>query len=156
MKSRADRSRAVAPDGRREEAAAKASAPRGGWLPKWAVAVLCVAHSAAATFAVFEYVILSKVPRAMLGKWVVTEGEMEGATVQFFRDGTMICEMNRNGKPWALKAQVRAEGDTLWSTATNSMTGKADTDMQTIVSLTDTQLVLEDKTGTLLKMERAP
>src|SRR5947209_7683012 len=70
----------------------KAVAPRR-WLPGWAVALLCVAVSAGATFAVFEYVLLSKVPRPMLGKWVVTQGDIVGATLEFFRDGTMVGRM---------------------------------------------------------------
>jgi uncharacterized protein (TIGR03066 family) len=135
-----------------------------GWLPRWAVALLCVLVAGGATFALFEYVILSKVPRALLGKWVVTEvsGDskegndrgMEGATLEFFRDGTMIGTVNMNGKQGIIKARVRGNEKTLWSTTTNPMTGKDDTDVQTIVTLTDSELVVENNKGTVIKMQR--
>jgi uncharacterized protein (TIGR03066 family) len=115
-----------------------------------------VTLAAVATFAVFEYVILSKVPRALLGKWVVAEGELEGARLEFFRDGTMTLKFSKGGKEWDTTAKVRTEDKTLWSTTTNPMTGKEETAAQTIVSLTDTQCVLEDEKGTVLKLERVP
>jgi hypothetical protein len=133
-----------------------------GWLPPWVVALLCVLVAGGVTFALFEYVILSKVPRAMLGKWVVIEVSgnkednkgMEGATLEFFRDGTMIGKVNMSGKEGIIKARVRANEKTLWSTTTNPMTGKEDTDVQSIVTLTDTEFVTEDNKGTVIKMQR--
>jgi uncharacterized protein (TIGR03066 family) len=125
-------------------------------LPGWAVAVGCVVVAAAATFFIGEYFLFSKVPRALLGKWVVAEGELEGATLEFFRDGIMTMKLRKEGKEWETTAKVRAENQTLWSTATNPMTHKVETAAQTIVSLTDTQCVLEDEKGTVLKLERAP
>jgi uncharacterized protein (TIGR03066 family) len=126
------------------------------WLPPWAVALLCVAISGGVTFAVFEYLILSKVPRPMLGKWVVTQGDMVGATLEFYRDGTMIGRLNREGKEGVIKARVRADDTTLWSTTTNPMTHREETATQAIISLTDSELVLEDDKGGVIKMERVP
>jgi hypothetical protein len=130
------------------------AAPR--WLPRWAVALLCVAVSAAATFALFEYVILSKIPRAMLGKWVVVEGPMEGATLEFFRDGTMIGRVDTPENKGVIEARVRSDGNTLWSTTKHPMTGQEETAEQTIVSLTETEIVLEDRKGARIKLQRAP
>jgi uncharacterized protein (TIGR03066 family) len=129
------------------------AAPRH-WLPRWAVAVVCVALSAAATFAVCEYLLLSKVPRALLGKWVVAEGELEGATLEFFRDGTMRLRFSKEGKQLDDTVKIRTEDKTLWSTTRNPMTGKVETASQTIVSLTDSQCVLEDEKGTVLRLDR--
>jgi len=126
------------------------------WFPHWATALLCMAVATTATFVLFDHFILSKVPRVMLGKWVVTEGEMEGATIEFFRNGTMLAKMDVNGKEGIINAKVRADENTVWSTTTNPMSGREQTDAQTIISLTDTQFVLEDKKGTVMKMERAP
>jgi uncharacterized protein (TIGR03066 family) len=133
---------------------AKSAAPRR-WLPGWAVALLYVSLAGLATFVVFEYFILSKVPRDLLGKWVVAEGELEGATLEFFRDGTMTLKLSKEGKQFATTASVRTEDKTLYSTTTNPMTGKKETASQTIVSLTDTRCVLEDEKGTVLNLERA-
>jgi uncharacterized protein (TIGR03066 family) len=130
------------------------AAARRRWLPHWAVALLCVAVSGAATFALLEYVILSKVPRALLGKWVVAEGELEGARLEFFRDGTMTLKLSKGGKEWDTTAKVRTEDNTLWSTTTNPVTGQVETAAQTIVALTDTRCVLEDGKGAVLKLER--
>jgi uncharacterized protein (TIGR03066 family) len=133
----------------------QSTAPRSRLL-HWTAALLCMAIAATATFLVFENFVLSKVPRAMLGKWVVTEGEMEGATLEFFRDGTMLAKVDVNGKEGVINAKVRADDNTVWSTTTSLMTGREVTDTQTIISLTDTEFVLEDKKGTLIKMERVP
>jgi hypothetical protein len=124
-------------------------------LLHWTAALLCMTIAATATFLVFENFVLSKVPRAMLGKWVVTEGEMEGATLEFFRNGTMLAKVDVNGNERFINAKVRADENTVWSTTTNPMTGQEDTAAQTIISLTATEFVLEDKKGTLMKMERA-
>jgi uncharacterized protein (TIGR03066 family) len=123
-------------------------------LPPWAVALLCVAVTAAASFALFEYLILSKVPRPMLGKWVVTQGDMVGATLEFYRDGTMIGRLTKDGKEGVIKARVRADDATLWSTTTNPMTHREETATQAIVSLTEDELILEDDKGGVIKMER--
>jgi uncharacterized protein (TIGR03066 family) len=145
---RAERSSAHGQPGR------SLSEPPRPWLPRWAVAVLLTAVTAAVTFVVFEYVILSKVPRAMLGKWVVTQGAMEGATLEFFRDGTMTATVTKDGKSVAYTARVRADEKTVWSTTKHPMTGKEETAEQAIVTLTDNEFVLEDKKGAVLKMER--
>jgi uncharacterized protein (TIGR03066 family) len=92
----------------------------------------------------------------MLGKWVVTQGEMVGATLEFYRDGTMIGRLTKDGKEGVIKARVRADGTTLWSTTTNPMTRREETATQAIVSLTDSELVLEDDKGGVIRMERAP
>jgi hypothetical protein len=128
-----------------------AQAPRR-WLPGWAVPVLCVAVGAAVTIAVFEFWILSRLPTALLGKWVVVEGEMEGATLEFFRDGT--GKLTNRGNVGTVKAKVSEDGKTLWTTVADPVTGKEVTHTQTIVSLTETELELEDR-GTVLKLERA-
>jgi hypothetical protein len=39
-------------------------------------------------------------------------------------------------------------------TTTNPFTNQAETDTQTILTLTDSQLVIEDRKGTVLRMER--
>jgi uncharacterized protein (TIGR03066 family) len=142
----------VTPDG--NPGASELTPPRP-WLPHWVVPLLCVTVAAVATFALFEYLILSKVPRAMLGKWVVVEGEMEGATLEFFRDGRMLAKVNMQGKEGVIKAQVEVDGQTMRSTTVNPFTKMEETDTQTIVTLTDTQFVIEDRKGTVMKMERA-
>lgn len=123
-------------------------------LPRWLVPVVCMLLAAAGTYALFHFVILSRVPHAMLGKWLVVGGEMDGATLEFHRDGSMIGIVNMKGKEGKIKAQVEADGDTLRITSLNPFTKQPETDTQAVRMLTADQFVLEDRKGTVLKMER--
>ncbi len=127
-------------------------APR--WLTGWVLPLLCVAAAAVATFFLFNNVLLTRLPRAMLGKWVVTEGEMKGAVLEFFRDGTMFAAVDMKGKAGLIKARVAVDGDTLQSTTVNPLTRREETDIQTIVTLTDTHFAIEDRKGNVIRMER--
>jgi len=128
-------------------------AQKRSWL-RWAVPLLCLLISAGGTFALFEFVILSRLPRAMLGKWLVIEGEMEGATAEFSRKGTTIWKVNMKGKEAIIKGRVEVDEKTMRITTTNPMTNEPVTDTQTILTLTENQLVIEDQKGTVIKMER--
>lgn len=128
-------------------------APKRSWL-RWAVPLLCVLVSGGGTFALFEYVILSKLPRELLGKWVVIEGEMEGATAEFSRNGTTIWKVNMKGKEGIIKGRAEVDGETMRIMTTNPMTKEPVTDTQTILTLNENQLVIEDQKGTIIKLER--
>jgi uncharacterized protein (TIGR03066 family) len=114
----------------------------------------CLVLAAVVAFAVLRFVILSRVPQALLGKWLVVGGEMDGATLEFFRDGTMIGKVNMDGKEGTIKGKVEVDGDTLRITSTNPFTRRPETDVQTIRTLTEDRLVLEDRKGTVLSMQR--
>lgn len=117
--------------------------------------VLLAVGVAAGTWAFFEFVVWNRLPPDLVGKWVVQGGEQDGATFDFFRNGTMVGRINVHGKEGIINAQVRVEGNTLHSTTTNPNTGAAETRTQTIESLTNTALVLQDDRGQRLIMERA-
>lgn len=133
-----------------------AQGPRPGarwrrWLLVGALGLL----AAATTWALFEYVIWNTVPGALVGKWVVIEGDQEGATFDFYRGGTMVGRVNVNGREGIIRARVRVEGTTILSTTQNPHTGQNETRRQKITRLTARELVIEDERGQLLKMERA-
>ncbi len=115
---------------------------------------MCIVVVAVATFALFHFVILTRVPHAMLGKWLVVGGDMDGATLEFHRDGSMIGIVNMKGKEGKIKAQVEVDGETISVTSTNPITNRPETDVQTIRALTDDQFVLQDRKGTVLRMQR--
>src|SRR5262245_16610412 len=73
-------------------------ATRGSWQPHWAAAVLAIALAAGATFALFEFVLIARLPAAVVGEWRVVGGEMDGATFEFHRDGTMVGRLTVRGK----------------------------------------------------------
>jgi hypothetical protein len=131
-------------------------APRGRWpLPRWLVLGVCLLVACGGTWVFFEFVLWNKIPSALVGKWVVVEGPQEGATFDFFRSGTLIGKVNLGGKEGVINARIRLEEKKLFSTTTHPITGKDDTHVQIIRTLTPKDLVLEDEQGQLLKMERA-
>lgn len=129
-------------------------AAASSWLP-WAAGLVILVATAGATWALFEFVILSRIPGALVGKWVVEGGEQDGATFDFYRDGTMRGRINVGGKEGIIHARVRVEGDKMHTTTRNPSTGKDETRTQTIRSLSERELVLADDRGEVLRMTRA-
>ena len=121
---------------------------------RWAVALFCVLLAGVGAFAYFEYVLVSRLPQAIVGKWVVVEGEMEGATAEFFRNGKMVWKVNVKGKNETSNGRAELDGTILRTTITNPITGETITDTQTIHILTSNHFIIEDQNGTILKMER--
>jgi hypothetical protein len=135
----------------------------GARIWTWGLALLGIMLTASVSYAVFHFVILSKIPRQMVGTWVVMEVKMaegnkgneslKGGRMQFRRDGTMICQANMDGKGYTIRATVEVEEKTLRITSFNP-SGQPVTDVQRILTLAGDQLVIEDRTGTVLIMER--
>ena len=131
------------------------SSPRQGTLYGMLIAVVCALLVATGTWALFEFVIWNVTPPELVGKWVVVEGPQEGATFDFYRNGTLRGIVNVGGKEGIVDAQIHVEGKKIFSTTRNPNTGKDDTLIQNIRTLTATGLILEDEKGSVLKMERA-
>ncbi len=111
---------------------------------------------AGATWAIFEFVVWNKLPRELVGKWVVTEPtEQEGATFDFYRTGAMVGVINMHGKEGHVNASIRLEGQNMHATTKHPTTGEEMTRTQVIRTLTENELVLQDEKGQLLKMKRA-
>jgi uncharacterized protein (TIGR03066 family) len=119
------------------------------------VLAACLLAAAGGTWAVLEFVIWNTLPPALVGKWVVEQGEQEGATFDFYRNGGMVGRVNVKGREGVIHARVRVEGDTLFSTTRNPYSGQDETRKQTIKTLTAVSLVLEDEQGHVLRMSRA-
>jgi uncharacterized protein (TIGR03066 family) len=122
---------------------------------KWLLLGLAALLAFAGTWWVCERFVWARVPSELVGKWVVTEGPQEGATFDFYRGGTMVGTVNAGGKEATIDARVRVEGKMIYSTTTNPHTGRDETRVLTIRTLTARQLVVEDQQGQVLKMERA-
>jgi len=147
---------------------------RRRWLPGWVKAVGTAALSAAITYWLCDNVFLSRVPTGLLGKWEVTEGELAGYEMEFYRNGTMRSHvMLENGLPRIDVADVHLADDMLETTfyipavgAPQSLwwrivhvfvpeSGAKVTVAQRIIALTPADLVIEDEDGKLIKMVRA-
>jgi hypothetical protein len=127
------------------------------WSPlaHWSLLGFCLLFATGSTWGVMEFVVGNKLPGELVGKWVVQEGDQEGATFDFFRNGTMVGRVNVQGKLAYVNAAIRVEEKKMYSTTQNPNTGKQDTRVQSIRTLSATQMVLEDEQGRLLKLERA-
>jgi uncharacterized protein (TIGR03066 family) len=96
----------------------------------------------------------TKLPKDLLGKWVVVEGPLKGAAFEFFPDGKMLAKLNIEGKELIINATVRVENKQLLSTTKNPQSGKEDTRVLPIRTMTSTEFVVEDDQGKLIKMQR--
>jgi uncharacterized protein (TIGR03066 family) len=121
---------------------------------KWLVMIAVAAVVAAASFTVFELVLPGRIPSELVGVWRVVGGKLNGMTLEFRRNGTMIGKAVVDGKDNEMEGEVAVRGRILRTTTTNPYTGKADTGTQTIISLTETELVTEDPTGARITMKR--
>jgi uncharacterized protein (TIGR03066 family) len=125
-------------------------------LSRWALILLClVLAGGGGTWAVTENVIFSRLPLELLGKWVVQGGPQDGATFDFYRNGSMVARLNNNGQEALVKARAAVEGKKLLTTTRNPRSGKDETRTSTIRELTRTSLVLETEQGEVFRMSRA-
>jgi hypothetical protein len=107
-----------------------------------------------AAWAVLEFLVWNRLPHDLVGKWVVVEGQMEGATFQFYRDGHMVAQARIGRQQRTLKGSVEVEKKILYVTARDNDTGEPYTVAKVIRVLNARQLVLEDEPGKLLRLER--
>jgi uncharacterized protein (TIGR03066 family) len=155
----ARKSKPTAPDRRPRAVSAgnrsdQQAPPRGRWLPQWAAALLAVALAAGGTFALCEFALLARLPAEVVGEWRVVGGELDGATFEFRRDGTMVGRFLMQGQEGLIEGKAEGSGKALRTTTTNPFTRKAETGTQTIVTLTETEFVTEDGKGTRVTMTR--
>jgi hypothetical protein len=127
-----------------------------GRLLQWGIALLVVLLAAGGTFALFEYVIVSKVPRELVGRWRVVGGEMDGFVMEFSRTGAMTGRKTPADEEPVLEGRAVVDGAILRTTTLNPFTRKEDTGTQKIVTLTATEFITEDAKGTQVRMQRLP
>jgi uncharacterized protein (TIGR03066 family) len=122
------------------------------WRAWWLL--LIVFFSAFVTYAVGEYLLAPRIPTLMLGKWVVVEGQFQGSTVEFSRDGSMVSNLKKDGAIEKIEGEVSLDGIMLKVTTHDRVTGKKTTDELTILELSDEMLVTQDDGGRVLMMRR--
>jgi uncharacterized protein (TIGR03066 family) len=123
-------------------------------LPRWTIILLTVALVAGASFAAFELLLPGRIPPELVGQWRVVGGELSGMTLEFKRNGSMTGKALVNGQENVIEGEAEVTGNTLRTTTTNPFTAKSETGTQTIVSLTETELITQDAKGTRIKMVR--
>ena len=121
----------------------------------WVFLGLCLLLAGGGTWAILEFVVWAKIPSTLAGKWVVIGGEQDGATFDFYRNGTMVGYVNMGGNPGIINAHVTVEEDTLFITSQNQRNGREETKRHIIKTLSARELVLEDEQKNTHRMERA-
>jgi uncharacterized protein (TIGR03066 family) len=121
----------------------------------WALLALCLVVACGGTWAIMEYYVWNRLPSALVGKWVIVGGDQDGATFDFYPNGTMIGNVNVNGNEHRIDAQVAVEENSLFITTKHPKTGQVDTRTQTIKTLNAKELVLQDEKKNVFRMERA-
>jgi uncharacterized protein (TIGR03066 family) len=109
----------------------------------------------ATTWATMEFVVWNTLPPLLVGKWVVVGGEQDGATFDFYRNGTMTARINADGKEGIINARVAVEGKTLRITTQDPNTQRDDVRKHAIKTLDESNLTLQDERGMVVRMERA-
>jgi uncharacterized protein (TIGR03066 family) len=119
------------------------AAPARNWRPLRFLLLLLVG-SAVISFVVFRYVA-PRIPRELVGTWQVTDGDLKGATLEFRWYGTGIAGKANQGKMEFLESSVRVRGKRIVMTYTGLKAGMDETVIQTILKLTDDELVIRDE-----------
>src|SRR5262249_10054330 len=97
-----------------------------------------------ASFVLFRYVIPS-VPPELVGTWQVVDGKLKGWTLEFRPFGTGYATMFKDGKKEVDEWSVRVRGKRIHMTYRGPALGAEETVIQTIVKLTDDELVIRDQ-----------
>jgi hypothetical protein len=118
------------------------------------IAVLCALVAFGGTWALFEFVVWNVTPPELVGRWVVVDGEQEGATFDIFRSGALVGTINIEGREAIVNARISVEGKNLYW-RTQSKSGQEDTRVKVIRTLTPNAMVWEDEQGSVLNMKRA-
>lgn len=149
-------------EGRSEEPRQMSDAPSRGVKPRrgsrhllWFLLLLLLG-SAVVSFVVFRYVVpsLTGVPRDLVGTWQVVEGDKKGATFECRWNGTAVFTVFEHGKKGSEEFSLRVRGKRIFLTSKNDMTGNDQTLIQTILKLTDDELVFRDQDQAVYNMIR--
>jgi hypothetical protein len=126
-----------------------------GRFPPWLFAFVSIFGSAVITVIFFEAMFLSDIPPLLQGKWVITEGELEGAILEFFKDGTMKGSARVGGEVRSLQWNVTMNGDDRFRITVGEETrGLISVEEQTILELSSRYFKFQDSQGKVTKLTR--
>src|SRR5260370_26045217 len=104
------------------------AAPASSMLT-WLIALAFIALAGAGSYAILHFYVLTRIPHAMIGTWVVVNVKtnagdksnqaLKDGRLVFRRDGTLTVMTNMDGKGYTIKATVEAEDDTFRITSVN-------------------------------------
>jgi uncharacterized protein (TIGR03066 family) len=123
---------------------------------RWPLALfllLCLVGSAVISYAVFVNVG-ENVPPELAGLWQVTDGPLQGATLEFRRDGTVVATKMEHGTKSTTTSSAKIDGKKIYLTSKDDVSGKDDTVVQTIVRLNAEELIIRDMDKHIYRMKR--
>jgi len=129
--------------------------PFGPGRRVWLILLACLAGAAVVSFILFRFVF-PPVPADLVGNWQVTEGPLRGATLEIHANGTAVASVDKQGKKLVSRSTVKVEENRLFLTTQDSKTGEQETVVQTILNLSDNELVIRDEDKLVYRMRRKP
>jgi uncharacterized protein (TIGR03066 family) len=131
---------------------------RGRNRRRWLFLLLCLFGATAGSFVLFKYiapsVIAPSIPSELVGTWQVVDGDMKGATLEFTWHGTSVATSYKDKVKDVTHSSVKVEGKRIFLTTEDPRTHKAETVVQTIVNLTDNELIIRDEDKYTYRMIR--
>ncbi|SRR5260370_39561195 len=115
--------------------------------------LVCLLVSFAGSYLVFKFLVGS-IPSELVGTWQVTDGPLKGGTLEFRSNGTAVAILERGGKKEMDDFEVKVEEKKIIMTTRDKITGKEDAVTQTILKLTQNELVIRDEGRQMYKMIR--
>ena|SRR5947207_80879 len=122
---------------------------------RWPVIALLVLLTAGGSWAAFEFIVWSRIPPELAGKWVVQGGPQDGATFDFSRNGTLEARFNGGVMEHVLQGRAAVEDKRLLITTRNPNTKQDETRSCVIRELTERTFVVEFAQGEVFTMVRA-
>lgn len=136
--------KAVTRDKQRNAVPAPTSPAASSLMPRWLVLLGCLALAGGGMYFVMTSYVIAQVPAEIVGTWQVKGGEMDGTKMTFHRDGSFTSMVTIEGRDIPIEARVAVRDKTLQFSIVNGLSGKRETKTQTIRSLTETEMVVEE------------
>jgi len=121
-----------------------ANTPAPSSMSRWMVILVCLVVAGGGSYFVMTSYVIAQVPAEIVGTWQVKGGEMNGTKMTFHRDGTFTSMVTIEGRDIPIEARVAVHDKALQFTIVNGFTGKQETKTQTVRSLTETEMIVEE------------
>jgi hypothetical protein len=118
----------------------------------WPLLLICLLASSVVSFVIFKY-IAPRIPRELVGTWQVVEGDLKGATLEFRWYGTATAVEYKQGKKEIVNFSVEVDDDVIYLTTRDAL-GRQETLTQTILEMTDNELIIQDADHKTYRMVR--
>jgi len=124
---------------------------------RWLLAAAFLFIAASLTYGLIDYVLFPRIPAELVGTWRVQGGPQNGVILHFDRNGDFEARYALGDKQGGVHARAEIDSSDhkkLRIVSTNSKTGRRMTKIHIIRSLTESEMLLEDPTGTVSRLIR--